>query len=185
MPVFRPVFPVGKRQTCPKRPRTSLPAAAPPRGVHPSALCRDGRLSVPEAGGHLSAPQAYNPTPSPFLPPVTSRRPRRRIHALRPAPLARPAPTAVAHSLLPPLGACLSPRPRTGRLHLRHRPRPTSHCPGRHQHSQPPVSKLVTQVPGGWVSANSHIPTPTCPISPTASPTALASRGSTGAARHS
>jgi len=133
-----------KRQTCSKRPRTSLPAAAPPRSVHPSALSRDGRLSVPVGGGHLNAPQACNPTPSPVLPPVSSRRPRHRIHALPRAPLARPAPTAVAHSLLPPLSVCQPPRPRTGRLHNRHRPRPTSHCPGRRQQSQPKVPNLIT-----------------------------------------
>jgi len=138
---------IHKRQTCPKRPRTSLPAAAPPRGVHPPAQSRDGRLSFPVGGGHLNAPQACNPTPSPVLPPVPSRRPRRGIHALPRAPLGRPALTAVAHSLLSPLGACQSPCPRTGRPHNRNRPRPPSHCPGRRQQ------------PGGWVSAISHIPT--------------------------
>jgi len=89
----------------------------------PSVRTIQGRPSVrSRGGGHLNAPQTCNPTPSPVLPPVSSRRPRRRIHALPPAPLAGHAPTAVAHSLLPPLGACQSPRPRTGRLRNRHRP---------------------------------------------------------------
>jgi len=111
----------------------------------PSVRTIQGRPSVRSRGGsHLNAPQACNPTPSPVLPPVSSRRPRRRIHALPRAPLARPAPTAVAHRLLPPLGACQSPRPRTGRLRNRHRPRPTSHCRGRRQQSQPKVPNLIT-----------------------------------------
>jgi len=141
-----------KRQTCPKRPGSSLPTAAPPRGVHPSALTRDGRLSVPVGG-------------------VTSMRPRR-------ATLPRARSFLRYH--LGGLGAeftgsprrhspdtprqrsrtvCCRPSARVSR-HAR-APGASATATGLDRQATVPVaasspnqkSQISSQVPGGWVSA--------------------------------